>query len=356
MAISTRPTWDLTRIMLAVAAIGGLVLASFLVLQPFLPALIWATMIVVATWPGLRAVQARLWGRRSLAVAVMTLAMLMVVVMPVAVGVMAIVERGDTIAVWSRSLTRLKVPGPPERVRQLPVVGERLAAEWQKVASASPEDLAVRLQPYLGGIVAWIIGKAGGLAVFFVQLLLTVLIAAILYAQGETVAAGVLAFARRLAGGAGERVAVLSAQAVRAVALGIVVTALVQAIIGGLGLIVTGVPHPLLLGAIMFLLGVAQIGPWPVLIGAVVWLYMSHETVWGTVLVVWSIVTMSLDNFLRPLLIKKGADLPLLLIFAGVLGGLLAFGVVGLFVGPVVLAVTYTLLQAWVAEGQHKEE
>src|SRR4030095_10821175 len=86
--------------------------------------------------------------------------------------------------------------------------------------------------------------------------------------------------------------------------------------------------------------------------GAVIWLYWKDETLWGTVLVVWSLITTSLDNFLRPLLIRRGADLPLLLIFAGVLGGLLAFGIIGLFIGPVVLAVTYTLLQAWVAEGE----
>ena len=215
-----------------------------------------------------------------------------------------------------------------------------------------PEDLATRVTPYLKDIARWSISQAGGLGALFVQLLLTVAIAGILYAKGETVAAGVLAFARRLAGGAGERVAVLSAQAIRAVALGIVVTALVQSVIGGVGLIVTGVPHAALLTAVMFLLGVAQIGPLPVLLGAVVWLYWKNDTLWGTVLVVWALATVSFDNFLRPLLIKRGADLPFLLIFAGVLGGLLAFGIIGLFIGPVVLAVTYTLLQAWVAEGE----
>ena len=194
--------------------------------------------------------------------------------------------------------------------------------------------------------------EAGDLGVLFVQLLLTVAIAGVLYANGERVASAVLAFARRLAGAAGERVAVLSAQAIRAVALGIVVTALIQSAIGGVGLAVTGVPHPALLTAVMFLLGIAQIGPIPVLLGAIIWLFWMDHTVWGTVMVVWSLFTASLDNFLRPVLIKRGADLPLLLIFAGVLGGLLAFGIIGLFIGPVVLAVTFTLLQAWVAEGE----
>src|SRR5919106_4639040 len=196
-----------------------------------------------------------------------------------------------------------------------------------------------------------LIVEAGSLGALLVPLLLTMALSTLLCARGESVAAGVLAFARRLAGGAGERVVVLSAGAVRGVALGIVVTALVQAAIGGIGLAVTGVPHPLLLASIMFVLAVAQIGPIPVLLGAVVWLYVSGQTVWAAVLLVWSLLTGSLDNVLRPMLIRSGADLPFILIFAGVLGGMLAFGLIGLFIGPVVLAVTYTLLQAWMAEG-----
>jgi predicted PurR-regulated permease PerM len=147
-------------------------------------------------------------------------------------------------------------------------------------------------------------------------------------------------------------VVILSAGAIRAVALGIVVTALVQSAVGGIGLAVTGVPHALLLACIMVVLGIAQIGPWPVLFGAVVWLYVEGQTFWGTVMLVWALLTTSLDNVLRPILIKRGADLPLVLILAGVLGGLVAFGLVGLFVGPVILAVTYTLLIAWVTDGR----
>jgi predicted PurR-regulated permease PerM len=130
-----------------------------------------------------------------------------------------------------------------------------------------------------------------------------------------------------------------------------VVTALVQSVIGGIGLALTGVPNVVPLTSVMVLLGVAQIGPLPVMLGAIVWLYADGQTFWGTVLVVWGVVTVGLDNILRPVLIRRGADLPLLLIIMGVIGGLLAFGVIGLFVGPVVLAVTYTLLVAWVATG-----
>jgi predicted PurR-regulated permease PerM len=182
-----------------------------------------------------------------------------------------------------------------------------------------------------------------------IQFFLTVIIAAVLYSKGELVSAGVLGFARRLGGQHGEEVTILAAKAIRGVALGVVVTAIFQATVGGIGLAITGVPAVLLLTAVMFILCLAQIGPTVVLIPAVIWLYWKDGAVWGTILLVFSIMAITLDNFVRPALIRKGADLPLFLIFSGVMGGLIAFGINGLFIGPVLLAVAYTLLKAWVS-------
>ena len=341
-------SWDLTRIVLGVMTIVGLTMASFWVLKPFLLAGIWATMVVVATWPMLQAVQARLWGHRGLAVSAMTLVMILIIAAPLATAVIGVANRTDDIIEWSKTIVRSSLPPPPPSVSQIPLVGRKIAKEWTALASASSEDLLTRGAPYLKVLALWMLAQLGAIGTFMVHLVLAVVMAIILYANGETVGAGVLAFARRLAGQAGERVAVLAASAIRAVALGIVLTALVQSVVGGIGLVIVGVPYPLLLASVMFLLGVAQIGPLPVLLGAVIWAYWSSGPVWGTVMLVWSIGTGTFDNVLRPILIKRGADLPLVLIFAGVLGGLLAFGLIGLFVGPVVLAVTYTLLEAWV--------
>ena len=352
----TTVSWDVTRVLFAVVAIGGLTAASFWVLRPFLPSAVWAVMIVLATWPEMRAVQRRLWGRRSLAVAVMTLVMSAAVLGPVAFAVAILIDHADEIATWARSLAAVPIPPLPDWVGGLPLVGKRIAEKWQSVASMQATDLAARVSPYLLVIARWLIAQAGSLLTLFVQLLLTVVFSAVLYAKGEVAAAWVLAFARRLAGAEGEGAARLSGQAARAIALGIVGTALAQAVVGGIGLAITGVPRPVLLTAVMFLLGVAQVGAVPVLIGGIVWLFWQEQTLWGSVLIAWSVVTGSLDNFLRPILIKKGADLPLLLVFAGVMGGLLAFGIIGLFVGPVVLAVSYTLLAAWVSGGRAAEE
>jgi predicted PurR-regulated permease PerM len=180
--------------------------------------------------------------------------------------------------------------------------------------------------------------------------ILTVIIAAILYANGESAAQGVLMFARRVGRERGEKAVQLAAAAIRGVALGVIVTALVQSLFAGLGLWVSGIPRPGLLLAVVFVLGIAQIGPLPVLLPAVGWLYWSGHAGWATALLIWSILVGTMDNFLRPVLIRRGVDLPLLLIIPGVIGGLIAFGVVGLFIGPVLLAVTYTLLESWIKE------
>jgi predicted PurR-regulated permease PerM len=348
------PGRDLTRTTLTVLWIGIVIVANFWVLRPFLPSLLWAVMIVVATWPLMLGVQARLWAKRGLAVAVMTLALLLVFVVPFSLAVATIVENADQIADWAKSLQKLALTAPPDWVGRIPLAGPKLAAAWQEIASAGQEGLLARLAPYAGKLVQWFAAQAGSVGMMAVEFLLTVMIAAILYSKGETVAGGVRRFVRRLGGRRGEEAVNLAGKAVRGVALGIVVTALVQSFLGGIGLAVAGVPAPALLSAIMFILCVAQLGAGFVLIPAVIWLYWGGHNVWGTVLLVVTILVVSLDNFLRPMLIKKGADLPLVLIFTGVIGGLIAFGIIGIFIGPVVLAVTYRLLGAWV-EGEMDE-
>ena len=339
---------DLPRTTLALLFIGILITASFWILHPFIISLIWAAMIVVSTWPLMLVVQARLWGKRSLAVAAMSLLLLMVLVVPLWFSITTIIERSAEIVRWTKSLSTFSPPSPPDWVGNLPVVGTKLAARWNQVAAISPTELSERLAPYAGKAVSWFAAKAGDIGMMIVQFLLTVIISIILYAHGEKAAAGVCLFARRLAGQQGEAAVILAAKAARGVALGVVVTALVQSVLGGIGLAISGVPAAALLTAVMLMLCLAQMGPALVLIPAVIWLFWQDHILWGSVMVVWTIFVGTIDNFIRPMLIKKGADLPLILIFAGVIGGLFAFGIIGLFIGPVVLAVTYTLLEAWV--------
>jgi len=341
---------DLTRTVLAVLFIGGLLAFSFWILRPFLVALIWAVMIVVASWPLMRVAQSALWGRRWLAVMVMTLALLLLLIVPFTAAIATIVANVGTIGGWVNALSEYQLPPAPTWLGNLPVIGQQGAQLWQELASEGTETIVAKIVPYAGEVTKWFVAQVGSFGVVFVQFLLTVVIAAILYAHGEQAATWIRRFGRRVGGDSGDAAVLLSAQAIRGVALGIVVTALVQALVGGLGLVIAGVPFAAILTAVMFMLSVAQIGAVPVLVPAVIWLFWRDDVVWGTFLLVVTVVVGTLDNVLRPILIKKGADLPLLLVFAGVIGGLISFGLIGIFVGPMVLAVSYTLLGSWIED------
>lgn len=345
---------DLIRTILRSLFILALIGTSLWILLPFLASILWAATIVAATWPLMIRIQSWLWGRRWLAVTVMTLILLCVLLVPLSAAIGVIVSNADTIIGWAKSLTRYEITLAPEWVIRLPIVGGPAAEAWNKLVASGFQGIAVKAWPYARSVIQWFISHVGSVGVLFVQFLLTVILSALLYANGERAADGILRFGQRLAGSQGEESVRLAGQAIRGIALGVVVTALAQSVLGGIGLFITGVPFAPILIAVMFILAIAQIGPIPVLGASVVWLYWSSSPVGGTVLLLFTLVVGTMDNFLRPYLIKKGADLPLILIFAGVIGGLMAFGIIGIFIGPVVLAVAYTLTAAWV--GGNPEE
>jgi predicted PurR-regulated permease PerM len=341
---------DPARAIFIVVFIAGMTVAAFWILRPFLPAAVWAATIAVATWPVLRRVQTLLWGRRGLAVGVMSALLLLCLMAPLVLAFATIAANLEDIAGWVRTTVTSSLPPPPEWLAQLPFAGPRIAARWAEVAATSPAEISERLRPYLLVTAGWVAGTIGSTGLLLGQFLLVVLFAAILYASGETAAAGVLRFARRLAGPRGEHSARLAANAIRGVAMGIVVTALVQTILTAIGLFAAGIPYAAVLTAVTFVLCIAQLGPLLVLLFALVWMYWTGASAWATaLLLVWSVFVTAIDNVLRPILIRRGADLPLLLVFLGVVGGLLAFGIIGIFIGPVVLAVGYSLLGDWVS-------
>lgn len=341
------PPRDHVRLLLGIAILGGLAAVSVWILTPFLPALVWATMIVVATWPAMLAVERRVGGRRGLAATAMTVTMLLAFLVPLSLAITTLVSNVDVITGWVKAIEPHAFDVPPDWVVRIPLAGTRIEAAWRDLAANG--ELGAKVSAAAAVVGKWFVDKIGDLGAVVLQFLLTVVISAILYTKGEIAAAAVVRFARKVGGDRGEESVVLAGQAIRGVALGVVVTAVIQSALGGVGLAIAGVPYAAVLTAAMFMLALAQIGPLPVMAGATIWLFWRGETGWGVFMSVWTIIVGSLDNVLRPILIKRGVDLPLLLILVGVIGGLIAFGMVGIFVGPAVLAVSYRLLAKWVA-------
>ncbi|MEH2921386.1 AI-2E family transporter YdiK [Samsonia erythrinae] len=346
---SQPPQFDLARVLFSLAFITIMIIACFWVIQPFILGFSWACMVVIATWPLLIKIQALLWGRRSLAVVAMTLLLILLFVVPIAILVSSVVDNSSALMNWGARQENF-TPPTLEWLTSIPLVGDKLFNSWQMLLQSGGSGLFTKVQPYFGKTATWLVAQAAHVGRFLMHCSLMLIFSALLYYKGEAVAKSVRHFAIRLGQERGDAAVILAAQSIRAVALGVVVTAIVQSVLGGIGLAISGIPYTTLLTVLMFLFCLAQLGPLPVLIPAIIWLYWSGETSWGTILLIWSCVVGTIDNVIRPVLIKMGADLPMLLILSGVIGGLLAFGMIGLFIGPVVLAVSYRLLFAWMRE------
>ncbi len=339
------------RLIAGVLAIGALLACSLWVLHPFWVASLWAVLLAVSTWPVLLGLQRHLGGSRHAASAIMTVVLLIFFLVPFVFGLAQILQNMQRVLALVRSLDGLELPTAPAWLAALPVIGEPLGAAWNDAVQLGSRELAVKVAPFAGNIARWLLSELGGLSYVLVQGLVTIGLCALLYTQGEAAVGQAFAAGRRLGGPQGERLVRLAGQAIRGVALGVGMTALAQSLLACVGLAVSGIPYTPLLTAVTFVACVAQIGPLVVLVPAAVWLYWQGQPGWAVALLAWSAMIATMDNVMRPLLIRRGAgNLPLLVIFAGVIGGLLTFGLVGLFVGPVCLAVTWTLLEAWLHE------
>jgi len=340
---------DITHTTLSVLFLALLVAATFWVLSPFVTSILWAIIVCVAIWPLVVRLDAVLGGRRRLVVAIMTALILLVIFVPITLALMTIVKNAQHLSEEIKSFQSITLPAPPPWLRRIPLAGERMAAEWTRFVTLDPQQRVDAVMPYVQAALQWFAGAAGSIGMMLVQFVLTTIISAVVLAKGENVRDGILRFASRLAGQQGYEATLLAARTIRGVVLGVVGTALIQSAIGGLGLFIAGVPAAALLTAVMLFLCLSQLGPLLVLVPSVIWLFWSGQKVSGGILLIVALAAGTLDNVVRPLLIKRGADLPLLLIFAGVLGGLVAFGIIGLFIGPVVLTVAYTLLATWMS-------
>ncbi|UNA34579.1 AI-2E family transporter YdiK [Klebsiella pneumoniae subsp. pneumoniae] len=233
-------------------------------------------------------------------------------------------------------------------LNSVPLVGDKLYSAWHGLLDMGGSAIMAKVRPYIGTTTSWFVGQAAHRqAAGLLRFDAAVQRAALLARRAGGLRFPLLRHAPR--GQTRRRRGAAAGQAVRAVALG-VVTALTQAVLGGIGLAVSGVPYAALLTVVMIFTCLVQLGPLLVLVPSIIWLYWSGDTTWGTVLLVWSCVVGTMDNVIRPVLIRMGADLPMILILTGVIGGLIAFGMIGLFIGPVLLAVSWRLYDAWVHE------
>jgi len=334
---------------------AGLILFGiFMVLQPFLSSMLVAGVLAIATWPVFLRLQARLGGNSTAAALILMLLILLLVVIPLSMLAAAASEQVPALVTgfkhWAKDGIQV-----PEQLRSIPLFGERIYAELSRVA-ADRSLIGPLLQPALEPAGKLLLGFVRVLGDGILQLLLVTFVVFFYYRDGERIIAGASRVAERLSGHLSTEVLQIVTGTTRSVFIGIVGTAAAQAIVALIGFLIAGVPGAFLLAVGTFVLSVVPMGPVLLWGGAAVWLYAQGETGWATFMVIWgAVVISSIDNFLKPLLIARGSTLSLAMIFLGVFGGVLAFGFIGVILGPVLLALGIALGRAWI-NGRRAED
>jgi len=318
------------------------------VLWPFLSAFRWAIVLCFSTWPIYRRFLNLVGGHRTLAALLMTLAMILVVLVPVIVIGSTLADNVKEITAGARHLLAAGPPPPPAWLAKVPVFGEQATSYWQSLAADS-EQLAAASRRFIEPVSAWLLRITFALGGGLLELTLSIFIAFFLFRDGLSAAERLITGVERIGGARGRHLLSVAGNTVRGVVYGILGTALAQAVMAGIGFLIAGVPGAGLLTVLTFFLSVVPVGPPLIWLPAALWLFHQGSTGLGIFMLVWGVGVSSLDNVIKPWLISHGSDMPFILIFLGVLGGALAFGFIGVFLGPTLLAVGFRLVEEWVS-------
>jgi predicted PurR-regulated permease PerM len=330
-----------------------LLLWCFRIGRPFIETIAWGIIIAVGINPAYYRLKSALGGRGRLAATLITLLALVVLLVPTFMLSGSLI---DTVQEYSAKLRdgTLSIPPPSESVNSWPVIGKPLYKFWG-LASANLGAALSKMTPHLKKYGVWIFSTAAGTGIGILMFVVSIIIAGVLLANGDGAYQAARAFATRLAGERGAEFVELAGATVRSVARGILGVALIQSVLAGLGCLVVGVPGAGLWALLVLLLAVVQLPTILVLGPIIVYVFSTTSTIPAVVFAIWSVLVGTSDTFLKPLLMGRGVDVPMLVIFIGAIGGFIASGIIGLFVGAIVLALGYKLFLAWLNEDTQTE-
>jgi predicted PurR-regulated permease PerM len=326
----------------------GLLIWCFLIFRPFLIPILWGVIIAVAFSPLFSQLTRVLGGRRGFAATILTLVLLALLIVPlVVVSGSAYDSAVAFVDAWQAG--NVQVPPPPAGVADWPVIGGQLFEAWL-LASQNLEAAIVQLGPHLAGIGSGVLSLAASLGTGILLTLVAIIIAGVFLAKGDESYQAAKRLGRRLADSDGEAFVDVAGATIRSVATGVVGVAIVQAVLGGVGMLVVGVPGAELLTLAILVLAVIQLPPLLVLAPVIVYVFTVDDTLTAVLFMIWGLLVSASDSFLKPLFLGRGVEVPTLIILIGAIGGMILSGIIGLFVGAVVLALGYQLFRAWMAE------
>lgn len=316
------------------------------ILTPFISVIAWGAIIAIAIYPLFLKLAAKLGGNKKLAVTLIAVISIAAILIPVISLSGSMVESATKIAAHTSEGTASISP-PRESVKEWPLIGERTYAFWQQ-ASVNLSDTLKKYPDQLSMIGKKLLAIAASTGLGILQFIISMLIASVFLVNADAANASMQRLARRLSGDAGEDLLIMSANTVRSVAVGVIGIAFIQAMLAGLGMMFAGVPAAGLLALVILVLAIAQLPPLLVLLPVMIYLFSGDNTTVAIVFSIWGVFVSFSDVFLKPLLLGRGVDAPMLVILLGAIGGMITSGIVGLFIGAVILAIGYTLFRAWV--------
>ncbi|MGY3551545.1 putative PurR-regulated permease PerM [Bradyrhizobium sp. USDA 4472] len=337
---------DIVQLVIRLGLLGLLISWTFVVIRPFVPILSWSAVLVVAFHPVFAWLTRHLGGRPRTASAVLTLIMLGIVTGPAAWLGLSAVE-GLRYLAGQIGSGDLVLQGAPERIRNWPLIGPQLYAFWNE-AYTNVRAALREVAPYLKPLAGMMLSFAGNTGIGMLQFLLSVVVAGFLLPYGAQLVAALRGFLLRIVPGRSEHFLELAGATIRAVSQGVIGVAIVQALLAGIGFKLAGIASAGLLAIIVLLLSIVQIGAAIVLLPVVVWIWVDKDVTVALLLTIYLVVVGLLDNVLKPLLMGRGLTTPTLVILIGVIGGTLAHGIIGLFIGPIILSVAWELAAAWI--------
>jgi predicted PurR-regulated permease PerM len=362
-----------------------LLIGGFFILKPFMTALMWSIILGFSLWPAQRLVTKWFRGRRTLAAVFVAIIVAVLLTGPMILLGIRLAEDATTLGKTTHSWISSFPDRPPEWMERIPILGSEISAKWsqynpkewmdriEKSADSTPPKalpvteetnttetnitlsqakIDVQVPELIGKLVgltkSWLPGATLSIGRGFIQILLSIVLTFFILRDGQALGARLETAASRIAGLRGRRLINVAGKTVRGVVYGIIGTAVAQGLLAGIGFTMAGVPSALLLGVLTFFFSVVPFGPPLIWIPASLWLFSIDRTGWGIFVLIWGIfVVSSVDNIIKPYLISHGSKIPFIVVFMGVIGGALAFGLVGVFLGPTLLGVTFKIIEEW---------
>ena len=347
---SSDQTTTIIELSIRLGALALLLYWSFLLVQPFISIVIWSAVLTVALYPVFEWISFRLGGRRRLAAALTTILSLLVIIGPATWLALGLIDSFRAIS-DQLDLSILRIPPPANSVKEWPLIGEPIYQFWELAStnfSAALAKIVPQLKPLGGRLLR--VGADTGLGT--IKFLVSIVIAGFLFLPAPAIVGAVKRLARRLNPARGEEFADQAAATIRAVSRGVIGISVLQALLAGIGLMAAGIPQASLITFAVLVFGILQIGPSVVLIPVIIWSWTLLDSTTALLFTGYMVPVNLLDNILRPIVMGRGLKTPMLVILIGVIGGTLAYGITGLFLGPIILAVIWELLVAWIRESE----